>query len=134
MYQYNNFGYGYQPQPAQMQRQFSQPRFKCVPVASCDEARNAVIDFDGSINVFVDVINKNIYTKRINEAGILEFKTYAETVPVVPASPLEDRVSMLEVQLNEIKGGLINAASNANDADDTEQPKSNGNASTVKRK
>lgn len=132
MYQYNNFGYGYQPQP--VQRQYSQPRFKCVPVSSMDEARNAMIDFDGSINVFVDVINKNIYTKQINEAGILEFKSYVEAIPKAPANPLEERVSMLEAELNEIKGGLNNAANNAINADGTEQPKSNGATSATKRK
>ena len=134
MYQYNNFGYGYQPQPMQMQRQYTQPRFKCVPVSSYDEAKNAVIDFDGSINVFVDVVNGKVYTKQITEAGLLQFRVYQEVLNKAPANPLEERVSMLEAQLNEIKGGLNNAADNAVNADGTEQPESNGNARTVKRK
>lgn len=134
MYQYNNFGYGYQPQPVQMQRQFAQPRFKCVPVSSFDEARNAVIDFDGTITIFVDMVSGKIYTKRISEAGLAELKVYEQAAMNGQAAPLEDRVAAIEQQLIEIKGGIGYAADTSAIADGTEQPKSNGNASTAKRK
>ena len=134
MYQYNNFGYGYQPQPVQMQRQFTQPRFKCVPVSSFDEARNAVIDFDGTTTIFVDMVSGKIYTKRISETGLAELKVYSQETINAPAQPLEERVAAIEAQLNEIKGGIGYAADNSVNADVTEQPKSSSNASATKRK
>lgn len=132
MYQFNNM-YGYQP-PVQMQRQFAQPRFKCVPVSSFDEARNAVIDFDGTTTIFVDMVSGRIYTKRISETGLAELKVYSQETINAPAQPLEERVAAIEAQLNEIKGGIRYAADNAIDADVTEQPKSSGTASAAKRK
>lgn len=39
------------------------------PVASIEEARGSIIDFDGSIFYFPDLANKRIYTKQINMDG-----------------------------------------------------------------
>ena len=39
------------------------------PVASIEEARASIIDFDGSIFYFPDLANKRIYTKQINMDG-----------------------------------------------------------------
>jgi hypothetical protein len=39
------------------------------PVASIEEARASIIDFDGSVFYFPDLANKCIYTKQINMDG-----------------------------------------------------------------
>lgn len=56
--------------------QVPRPSFKAVPVTSFDEARAAMVDFDGSLNLFVDVQNNQIYTKQLNLNGLAELKVY----------------------------------------------------------
>lgn len=51
---------------------------KCRPVSSKEEARASQIDLDGSLWVFTDIGNGNIYTKQINADGTATFKTYHE--------------------------------------------------------
>ena len=52
------------------------PYFKAVPVMSFDEAKAAMVAYDGSLNIFVDVQNSKIYTKQLNTDGLAEFKVY----------------------------------------------------------
>lgn len=91
-YPYNQMGYlnGYQQQyyniPQTQNRlqelerglnnQAPRPSFKAVPVTSFDEARAAMVDFDGSLNLFVDIQNNQIYTKQLNLNGLAELKVY----------------------------------------------------------
>lgn len=56
------------------------------PVASVDEARATIIDFDGSIFYFPDHANKRIYTKQINMDGTSSFRVYEEVTPPDPIS------------------------------------------------
>ena len=46
------------------------------PVASIEEARASIIDFDGSIFYFPDLANKRIYTKQINMDGTAILNMY----------------------------------------------------------
>lgn len=46
------------------------------PVASIEEARASIIDFDGSIFYFPDLANKRIYTKQINLDGTAQLNMY----------------------------------------------------------
>lgn len=46
------------------------------PVASMEEARASIIDFDGSIFYFPDLANKRIYTKQINVDGTAILNMY----------------------------------------------------------
>lgn len=46
------------------------------PVASIEEARASIIDFDGSIFYFPDLANKRIYTKQINMDGSAILNVY----------------------------------------------------------
>ena len=46
------------------------------PVASMEEARASIIDFDGSIFYFPDLANKRIYTKQINMDGTAILNMY----------------------------------------------------------
>lgn len=64
-----------------MDQQFQQQQYqfsgiKGRPVASIDEARASMIDFDGSIFYFPDTANKRIYTKQINLDGTSSLKIY----------------------------------------------------------
>ena len=53
------------------------------PVASIEEARASIIDFDGSIFYFPDLANKRIYTKQINMDGTAMLSMYElKEIPV----------------------------------------------------
>ena len=55
------------------------------PVASIEEARASIIDFDGSIFYFPDLANKRIYTKQINLDGTASLFMYElKEIPVEP--------------------------------------------------
>lgn len=80
-----NYGY-YQPaRPAYAGSAVSFSGLKGRPVASLEEARASIIDFDGSIFYFPDLANKCIYTKQINADGTAQINMYALTeIPIVP--------------------------------------------------
>lgn len=99
---YPNYGYNPMLQPQQQRLaeleqqypQYSQPQprpvmnqtfIKCRAVTSIDEAKASMIDLDGSINVFVDTGNKQIYTKQINLDGTATLNTYklVESTPPI---------------------------------------------------
>lgn len=46
------------------------------PVASIEEARASIIDFDGSTFYFPDLTNQRIYTKQINMDGTVSLNVY----------------------------------------------------------
>ena len=53
------------------------------PVASIEEARASIIDFDGSSFYFPDLTNQRIYTKQINMDGTVSLNIYQlTTVPI----------------------------------------------------
>lgn len=65
------------PQFAQGQPQQQQPGWmKCRAVTSMDEAKAAMIDLDGSLNVFTNTANGEIYTKQVGMDGLAVFNTY----------------------------------------------------------
>lgn len=67
----------YTEQPQQFQAQYQFSGLKGRPVASFDEAKASMIDFDGSIFYFPDAANKRIYTKQINIDGTSTLNVYA---------------------------------------------------------
>lgn len=76
-------------QPSQFYQQpyryEQQPILKGRPVASIEEARASMIDFDGSTFYFPDAAKKNIYTKRINMDGTSSLDIYTlQEKPQVP--------------------------------------------------
>ncbi len=73
----------YYQQPVRMQ-----PGLKGYPVSSLEEARAAVVDFDGSIFIFPDVVNKRIYTKQINIDGTATLNMYELTALPVPVTEI----------------------------------------------
>jgi len=52
------------------------PGIKGRPVASLEEARASMIDFDGSVFYFPDLANRRIYTKQINMDGTATMNIY----------------------------------------------------------
>lgn len=58
----------------QTQQQFL--GIKGRPVASIEEARASIIDFDGSTFYFPDLTNQRIYTKQINMDGTVSLNVY----------------------------------------------------------
>ena len=71
--------------PIYSQQQFAQPYvgLKGRPVASIEEARASIIDFDGSVFYFPDLANKRIYTKQINLDGTASLFMYElKEIPV----------------------------------------------------
>ena len=80
----------YMPQQYQMNRpiyqtlmQQSYTGIKGRPVASIEEARASIIDFDGSIFYFPDLANKRIYNKQINMDGTAVLNMYElKEIPV----------------------------------------------------
>lgn len=71
--------------PVYQLQQSAQPfmGLKGRPVASIEEARASIIDFDGSIFYFPDLANKKIYTKQINIDGTAILNMYElKEIPV----------------------------------------------------
>lgn len=92
--------YYYQPQPQQP------ATLKGRPVASFEEARATLIDFDGSVFFFPDITNKRIYTKQINLDGSVSLNMYElRDIPVEPVAQSNNYVTREEFEkvLNEIK-------------------------------
>lgn len=64
------------PQFSQGQPQQQPGWMKCRAVTSMDEAKAAMIDLDGSLNVFTNTANGEIYTKQVGMDGLAVFNTY----------------------------------------------------------
>lgn len=70
--------YGGRQQPQQMQVPTQQQFIKAIPVTSFDEAKAAMIDFDGSLFIFANIQNGEIYTKQLNiNTGSCDLKVYS---------------------------------------------------------
>ena len=81
---YANYG-GAVNRPVYQPQQFTQSfvGLRGRPVASIEEARASIIDFDGSIFYFPDLANKRIYTKQINLDGTASLFMYElKEIPV----------------------------------------------------
>ncbi len=121
----NNYGNGYATtQQNTMQR--SQQIARLSYVTCIDEAKAAQIPLDGSITVFVNVQNGEIYTKQLDNNGLADLKLYrriqnvaqqnVQYVPVQDFNALTEKAKMLESRL---MGGANNVSeSNANNGND----------------
>lgn len=78
-YQQSQYINPYQVRPTYMEQQpqYQFSGLKGRPVASFDEAKASMIDFDGSVFYFPDAANKRIYTKQINIDGTSTINVYA---------------------------------------------------------
>ena len=103
------------PQPMQTPIQ-SEKFFKTLPVTSFDEAKAAMISFDGSLNIYVDTQHDRIYTKQLTNNGLAELKVYTlskenepkenvvEYVTKSDYNALLERVNKLQEKLNTLGG------------------------------
>lgn len=105
-----------------MQQTTAYGGIKGRPVASYDEAKASIIDFDGSIFYFPDAANQRIYTKQINLDGTSSLKTYAlvqEPIPqkqnisqelptnnLVTKEEFESTIGNLTNEIQTLKGAL----------------------------
>lgn len=110
---YNNYGGVPNYQMPQVQQYTAQPTppqgLKGHPVSSLDEARVANIDFDGSLFLFPDIVNKKIYTKQINLDGTASFNIYSLTQEPVEETPEYVTKDEFDKVLGEIKDALKQA-------------------------
>lgn len=125
----NNYGNGYGNGYAATQQnamQQAQQIARLSYVTCIDEAKAAQIPLDGSITVFVNVQNGEIYTKQLDNNGLADLKLYrriqnvaqqnVQYVPVQDFNALTEKVKMLESRL---MGGVNNVSeSNANNGND----------------
>lgn len=71
----NNYGNGYAATQQNTMQQ-SQQIARLSYVTCIDEAKAAQIPLDGSITVFVNVQNGEIYTKQLDNNGLADLKLY----------------------------------------------------------
>ena len=110
-------------QPSQFYQQpyryEQQPILKGRPVASIEEARASMIDFDGSTFYFPDAAKKNIYTKRINMDGTSSLDIYTlQEKPQVPETQyvtMEMFQSTINALLSKIENKPAEGGQPAND-------------------
>lgn len=109
MYNFNNYQQPYQTNRPVYQQAMQTPYMglKGRPVASVEEARGSIIDFDGSIFFFPDLANKKIYTKQINPDGTATLCVYE-----LKESPAENELPFVtraefEAALESLREGLV---------------------------
>lgn len=67
------------------------PVIKGRPVSNVQEANAAMIDFDGSVFVFLDKAHNKIYTKQLGMDGNIQFEEYSRMVSPNMASEAPQR-------------------------------------------
>lgn len=100
----------YYPQPSNRPMMVQQG-LKGYPVSSLEEARASVVDFDGSVFFFPDIINKKIYTKQINLDGTATLNMYEQVEIPVPVAVESMYVTKEEFSsaVNELKELMLAA-------------------------
>lgn len=80
------------------------------PVASIEEARASIIDFDGSIFYFPDLANQRIYTKQINLDGTAQLNMYElKEMPVQQEIPNNQYITREEFEsvINQLRQATL---------------------------
>ena len=84
------------------------------PVASMEEARASIIDFDGSIFFFPDLANRHIYTKQINMDGTALLSVYElKEIPIEPELTPQTYITREEFEtvINQLRQASLVSAS-----------------------
>lgn len=68
--------FGQMNQMNNMNQQQQTPYISAIPVTCLDEAKAARISLDGTLSVFINIQDGEIYTKQLNMNGLAELKTY----------------------------------------------------------
>lgn len=115
--------YPFQP-PQQQQMPMAAPTIKGRPVSSVEEARASMIDFDGSMFIFPNPANDEIYTKQINLDGSPNFQVYRRVIDTGGQQVsqndmiagfmqnLVNELSAIKERIASIEGGISNDKSN----------------------
>lgn len=59
-----------------LMNEYQQPYLKGRLVSSMEEAKASQIDYDGSLFIFPDIANNQIYTRKFNQDGTVSFNIY----------------------------------------------------------
>lgn len=84
------------------------------PVASIEEARASMIDFDGSVFYFPDLANNKIYTKQINMDGTSSLYVYEKepAQAIIPSyvsqEEFQNTIKVLLDEIDKLKGENAN--------------------------
>lgn len=70
--------FGQMNQMNNMNQQQQTPYISAIPVTCLDEAKAARISLDGTLSVFINIQDGEIYTKQLNMNGLAELKTYSK--------------------------------------------------------
>lgn len=104
----------YQARPSYVEQVQQSPQFmglKGRPVASFDEAKASMIDFDGSVFYFPDAANKKIYTKQINLDGTSTINVYtmieAPAAENVSRQEFNDTITALVQEIEKLKSPSV---------------------------
>ena len=112
MYNTNNYQQAYQTNrpiyPQAMQMPFM--GLKGRPVATIEEVRGSIIDFDGSTFYFPDLANKKIYTKQINPDGTATLNIYELREMPVEAEPSYVTRAEFEAVIESLRQGFMSPA------------------------
>ena len=112
--------------PIYPQQQFAQSYtgLKGRPVASIEEARASIIDFDGSVFYFPDLANKRIYTKQINLDGTASLFMYElKEIPVEPEITSNQYITREEFEavINQLRAAAVPPSAATESAPATKQ-------------
>lgn len=110
-----------------MNNQTQQQFIKCRPVSSIEEAKASMIDLDGTLSVFLNISNEEIYTKQITLNGTPNFEVYRKA-PILAQNDsnvsiniellnnkiksLEGKIEALEREVNKYDESITNVRSN----------------------
>lgn len=105
--------FGQMNQMNNMNQQQQTPYISAIPVTCLDEAKAARISLDGTLSVFINIQDGEIYTKQLNMNGLAELKTYklvnpqenkVEYITSDTFNGLDQRVQNIEQLLASIGG------------------------------
>lgn len=92
--------FGQMNQMNNMNQQQQTPYISAIPVTCLDEAKAARISLDGTLSVFINIQDGEIYTKQLNMNGLAELKTYLKRFCLVLAQNLPEGANTLPVQIS----------------------------------
>lgn len=108
--------FGQMNQMNNMNQQQQTPYISAIPVTCLDEAKAARISLDGTLSVFINIQDGEIYTKQLNMNGLAELKTYKlvnpqenkiEYVTSNDFNGLNQRVQNIENFLNQLQAAQL---------------------------
>lgn len=120
------------PQPMQTPIQ-TEKFFKTLPVTSFDEAKAAMISFDGSLNIYVDTQHDRIYTKQLTNNGLAELKVYTLSKEDKPSENIVEYVTKVDYDKLLEKVNKLQERFNALGGKHNEPNGNNANVQSVKK-